>query len=207
MASPLRPNTTLRIIGLTGGIACGKSTVSQYLHQHYFLPIFDADLMAREAVLPNTPILQALVNRYGGQLLKQDGQLNRPQLGKIIFSDANERRWVESQIHPFVRDRLQQVREYYRQRQPENINTIVMVIPLLFEARMEDLVTEIWVVTCGEHQQIERLIHRNQLSPAEAKKRIDSQMSLRFKEQNADVVLDNQTSQAFLYQQVDQALA
>jgi dephospho-CoA kinase len=95
-----------RIIGLTGGIATGKSTVSDYLAQHHGLPVLDADLYAREAVAPGQAILKAIAQRHGPTLLHGDGTLNRPALGKIIFTDPAEKHWLEQQIHPFVRRRF-----------------------------------------------------------------------------------------------------
>ncbi len=210
-----------RTIGLTGGIACGKSTVSEYLSHHYALPILDADHIARDAVRPNSPILNALVRRYGADIIVQkdivqtEGQLDRRKLADIIFQDPDQRRWVESLIHPFVRDRLQTGRTQVIQAYEESRGklgaptlpppTIVMVIPLLFEANMEDLVTEIWVVQCSEDQQIERLMRRNGLSRPQVQQRLNSQMSLGLKAQKADVVLDNQGGRSQLYDQIERA--
>jgi dephospho-CoA kinase len=188
----------LRTIGLTGGIATGKTTVSDYLSHR--VPILDADVLAREAVFPGSKGLQALVKRYGPELLHSNGTLNRQKLAQIIFQDINEKRWVESIIHPYVRQHLE------LRRSQETASTLVMVIPLLFEAQMTDLVSEIWVVSCTPGQQLARLIHRNGLSPIEAQVRIDSQMPLDQKCAQADVVLENQGSLEDLYCQVDQAL-
>ncbi|NEP52321.1 MAG: dephospho-CoA kinase, partial [Moorea sp. SIO3C2] len=95
-----------RIIGLTGGIATGKTTVSNYLADTYRLPILDADIYAREAVQPDSPILKQIYQRYGLQVQHSDGTLNRKRLGEIIFSNPAERQWLEEQIHPYVRDRF-----------------------------------------------------------------------------------------------------
>ena len=91
-----------RRIGLTGGIASGKSTVSRYLEERYGLPVLDADIYARQAVVVGSPILWALRDRYGAAVLQADGSLDRRQLGQIVFNDLEERRWLERQIHPFV---------------------------------------------------------------------------------------------------------
>jgi dephospho-CoA kinase len=188
----------LRTIGLTGGIATGKTTVSDYLSRR--VQVVDADVLAREAVLPGSEGLQALVRRYGPELLCSNSTLNREKLAQIIFQDANEKRWVESRIHPYVRQHLE-----LRQSQ-ETTSTLVMVIPLLFEAEMTDLISEIWVVSCTPEQQLARLIRRNGLTQKEAQARIDSQMPLVQKCAQADVVLKNQGSLQDLYCQVDQAL-
>ena len=189
---------TLRTIGLTGGIATGKTVVSDYLSHR--VPILDADVLAREAVLPGSEGLKALVRRYGPELLSSDGMLNRQKLAQVIFQDMNEKRWVESIIHPYVRKHLE-----LRQSQ-ETASTLVLVVPLLFEARMTDLVSEIWVVSCTLEQQLARLMRRNGLTHKEAQARIDSQMPLDQKCAQADVILENRGSLEDLYYQVDQAL-
>ncbi|NES94768.1 MAG: dephospho-CoA kinase, partial [Desertifilum sp. SIO1I2] len=155
----------------------------------------------REAVRPNSPVLERLVKRYGQDILETEGSLNRAKLANIIFHDYNERQWVEQQIHPEVRSRFIQNIE----NSPETA-TLVLVIPLLFEAQMTDLVTEIWVVYCNFQQQLQRLIQRNTLSLTEAKARIDAQMSIEQKCQQAQVILDNSTTTEALFQQIDSAL-
>jgi dephospho-CoA kinase len=188
----------VRIIGLTGGIATGKTTVSNYLAQR--VQVMDADVLAREAVGSDSKILLALVKRYGSQLLDSSGTLNRAKLAEIIFQDGSEKRWVESMIHPYVRQRLSSSKAH------ATASTLVMVIPLLFEADMTDLVSEIWVVACPPDLQLTRLIRRNSLTATEAQARIDSQMPLEQKCAQADVVLNNQGDLEALYLQVDQAL-
>lgn len=95
-----------RIIGLTGGIATGKSTVSSYLAYRYRLPVLDADVFSREAVAEGSEILGLVRDRYGPSVLLPDGTLNRSQLGQIIFSNAAEKHWIEQHIHPYVRARF-----------------------------------------------------------------------------------------------------
>jgi dephospho-CoA kinase len=160
---------TKRIIGLTGGIATGKTTVANYLAIAYNLPILDADIYARDAVSIGSPILNAIHLRYLEQILLPDGSLNRSKLAEIIFNSEEERRWLESLIHPYVRQRF--LEEIAVSPQP-----MVLAIPLLFEAKMTDLVTEIWVVSCSKEQQIQRLIERDRLTYEQALSRINSQM-------------------------------
>jgi len=188
-----------RIIGLTGGIATGKSTVANYLATAYNLPIFDADIYARDAVSINSPILQAIAQRYGEQILLADKSLNRIKLGEIIFNNQAERSWVENLIHPYVRDRLLSAIT-------QDSKILVFVVPLLFEAQMTDLVTEIWVVSCSEQQQLARLMQRNNLTLEQAQARIHSQMPITEKATRADIVLDNNSSKDALLKQVDLAL-
>jgi dephospho-CoA kinase len=188
-----------RIIGLTGGIATGKTTVANYLATAYSLPIFDADIYARDAVSVKSPILQAIAQRYGEQILLSDNSLNRVKLGEIIFNNQAERSWVEDLIHPYVRDRL-----IVETRLIASL--LVLVIPLLFEAKMTDLVTEIWVVSCLEQQQLARLMQRNNLTLEEAQARIKSQMPIAEKAARADIILDNNSTKDALLKQADLAL-
>ncbi|MGA9378029.1 MAG: dephospho-CoA kinase [Phormidium sp.] len=191
-----------RKIGLTGGISTGKTTVSNYLANTYHLPILDADIYAREAVQIDSPILHKIAQRYGKKILLPDGTLNRQKLGEIVFPHNEERFWLEQQIHPYVRQHFAEAMNQL----PSN-STVVLVIPLLFEAKLTNLVTEIWVVFVDEQQQLERLMQRNNLTLEQAKARINSQMSLAEKCQKADVILDNSGSLEYLYQQIDTALA
>lgn len=190
-----------RIIGLTGGIATGKSTVAHYLATTYGVPVLDADVYAREAVAPGSPILAAIAQRYGQEILKPDATLDRQKLASIIFNDPAEREWLESRIHPYVRDRLQKACQALSQ-QP----IIVMVIPLLFEAQMTDLVTETWVVFCSLEQQLQQLMGRDRLTLEQAHARIVSQMPLAEKVAQATIVLNNSSTLEALQEQVDAAL-
>ncbi len=189
-----------RIIGLTGGIGTGKTTVSNYLRQRYQLPVLDADIYARDAVQLGSAILSKIFERYGVSVQLPDGTLNRKGLGEIIFNNPDERKWVEQQIHPYVRDRFQ-----------SELDTlvapiIVLVVPLLFEAGMTDLVTEIWVVSCSPQQQLKRLMERDCLSLEQAQARLNNQLPLHEKVARANVVLDNSSTLEVLLKQVDLAL-
>ncbi|WP_446373477.1 dephospho-CoA kinase [Coleofasciculus sp. D1-CHI-01] len=189
-----------RIIGLTGGIGTGKTTVSNYLADTYQLPILDADSYARDAVQPGSPVLNRIITRYGSDVKLADRTLNRKRLGEIVFPNPKERQWLEQQIHPYVRDRIES------QLNILESPTVVLVIPLLFEANMTDLVTEIWVVSCPQEQQIQRIQERDRLSLEQAQSRLNSQLPLAEKVARADVVLDNSSTRDSLLQQVDRAL-
>jgi dephospho-CoA kinase len=192
-----------RIIGLTGGIGMGKTTISNYLEKTYHLPVLDADVYAREAVGQDSPILHAIAARYGTGVLLPDGTLNRHRLGDIIFASPPERLWVEQQIHPYVRDRMVQALTTPPLNDVQKNPTVVLVVPLLFEARMTDLVTEIWVVQTTSEHQLERLIKRDRLTLAQAQTRINSQLPTQRKAAQADVVLDNSSTLEDLLRQVD----
>ncbi|MBK1986379.1 dephospho-CoA kinase [Sphaerospermopsis aphanizomenoides BCCUSP55] len=191
---------TKRLIGLTGGIATGKSTVADYLATAYNLPILDADIYARDAVSVGSSILAQIAQRYGQEILLADANLNRAKLGEIIFNQPEERHWIENVIHPYVRNCFSQAIN------TSSANTLVLVIPLLFEVGLENLVSEIWVVSCAAEQQQQRLIQRNNLTHEQAAARIKSQLPISEKIARADVVLDNSSSLESLLQQVDMAM-
>ncbi len=187
-----------RLIGLTGGIATGKTTVSNYLRDRYGFPILDADIYAKEAVEIDSPIFQEIVKRYGSEIQLENQALNRTRLGDIIFNDTDEKAWLEAQIHPYVRKRFQEMIDSLDNQ------IIVLSIPLLIEANLTHLVSEIWVVFCHYDQQIQRLQRRNHLTEEQAIARINNQLPLSEKITKADVVLDNSVSLEYLYQQIDQ---
>ena len=189
-----------RIIGLTGGIATGKSTVAQWLVDAGTATI-DADVLAREAVQPQSDIWARIRDRYGAEILSPTGQLDRQRLGEIVFSQAAERHWLEAQIHPYVRDRLEQ----FIAAQPDG-STAAIVVPLLFEANLTDLATEIWTVFCSPTQQLDRLQARDGLALEAARARIDSQWPLPEKVIRSQVAIDNSGSLSDTYSQVMAAL-
>ena len=199
MTSPLsatpRWQGAQRRIGLTGGIASGKSSVGRHLAE-LGLPVLDADIYAHEALAPGSPGSEVVLQRYGPPIAEpiQNNQsatelarsINRRALGQIVFNDPEERQWLEQLIHPLVRARFEA--ELTRLHQEP---TVVLMIPLLFEARLEELCSEIWVVNCEEKQQMERLMARDGLSTQDAAQRIQAQWPLRQKCQQADQVIEN----------------
>jgi dephospho-CoA kinase len=189
-----------RSIGLTGGISTGKTTVSDYLASRYKLDILDADIYAKEAVEVGSPILEEIVKRYGEKILLNDLSLDRQRLGNIIFQNPEEKTWLEKKIHPFVRDRFD------RDIKKLDAKIIVLAIPLLFEAKMTDLVNEIWVIYCNEDIQLKRLQKRDRLTKQQAEMRIASQLPLEQKIAAADVILDNSSTLEVLYEQIDKAM-
>ncbi|MBF2088760.1 MAG: dephospho-CoA kinase [Synechococcales cyanobacterium K44_A2020_017] len=208
---PRKSSGHQRIIGLTGGIGMGKTTVSDYLRDRHHLPILDADIYAREAVDVGSPLLADIADRYGTCVLFPSGHLDRRRLGDIVFGSVAERTWIERQIHPFVRQRIQQD---LRDLPPDRYPVVVVVVPLLFEARMTDLVNEIWVVRCPPQQQMDRLIQRELSRVSEGDRvdleqiqaRISSQLAVERKVDQAHVVLENASSLEDLQAQVDRAL-
>ena len=175
-----------RRIGLTGGIASGKSSVAALLKKRG-CPVLDADLYAREALAPGTSASKAVVARYG-ERVQNDGTsgVDRAGLASIVFNDPNERSWLELLVHPIVQQRFDEA----LQSLPE-APIVILMIPLLFEAGLEGWCSEIWVVHCTALQQKERLMARNNCTEAEAMQRIEAQWPIDNKVNRADHVINN----------------
>jgi len=142
------PASPQRRIGLTGGIATGKSRVGRLLVEHFHLPVLDADRYAREALAPGTAATRAVLNRWGGAVATPVGTveaIDRAALGRIVFAEPEERRWLERLLHPLVRQRFALELEQLA-AEP----AVVLMIPLLFEAGLESLCTEVWLVDCSD---------------------------------------------------------
>ncbi|MGG0663785.1 dephospho-CoA kinase [Viridibacillus arvi] len=178
------------IIGLTGSIASGKSTVAEMLKE-LKLPIIDADLVARVVVEPGTETLKQIVEAFGEEVLLDDGTLNRPKLGDIIFHEPAARKTLNDIIHPAIRQEMLRQRDELLEN---GVKDIVMDIPLLFESRLQHFVEKILVVSVTEETQLKRLMERNNLSEKDAKARISSQLPLSEKEKGADAVIYNNKS-------------
>ena len=182
-----------RRIGLTGGIATGKSTVARLLEAEG-LPVLDADHYAREVLAPGSPGAAAVLQRYG-DTVRADGTgpewptIDRGALGSIVFADPSEKRWLEELVHPLVHQRFDQALSELV-AEP----TVVLMIPLLFEAGLDGLCSEIWLVDCDEAQQLARLMQRDGLSAVEAEARMNAQWPLAKKRSLSDVLIDNRVS-------------
>ncbi len=199
-----RWNGSQRRIGITGGIASGKSSIARYLERSKNIPILDADVFAREALTQNSQISLEVIERYGEQITKQkecQEGISRLALGEIIFSDKKEKLWLESLIHPFVRKRLNE-----ELTKLKNSPKLALVIPLLFEANLHDICSEIWLVSCRIEQQYERLKLRNGFNYKESKLRIESQLSIDHKRKLSDRIIDNSGTIQCSYNQIDKLL-
>jgi dephospho-CoA kinase len=175
------------IIGLTGSIASGKSTISAMLKEKGY-PIIDADLVARLVVEPGTSNLREIEHTFGHAVMHEDGTLNRDALGKLIFDDPAKRKQLNDLMHPAIRsEMLRQRDELFESGQ----KTLIMDIPLLFESRLQHFVDKILVVSVTEEMQLQRLMSRNSLSKEEASARIQSQLPISEKEKGADAVIYN----------------
>ena len=194
-----------RRIGLTGGIATGKSTVGRVLAERHGIPVVDADQLARLALAPGTAATQAVLQRYGRtvQARERPPSVDRPALARLVFADPAERRWLEQLVHPLVRAGFQAELERLT-AEP----VVVLMIPLLFEAGLESLCTEIWVVECGgEEEQLRRLQARDGLSRAAALARLRAQWPMAEKLARADRVVSTAGAPSELAARVDAALA
>ncbi len=176
------------IIGLTGNIATGKSTISKEIQNNFHIPVIDADKVAREVVEPGEKALEAIMETFGNQILLADGTLDRKRLGAIIFQDKSQREKLNSIVHPSVRERMEKKKNSLLQ---QGHQSIVFDIPLLFENDLTHLVDKTLLVYTSENIQLKRLMERNQLTETEAKNRMHSQMNIEQKKELADDIIDN----------------
>jgi len=192
-----------RRIGLTGGIATGKSSAGRLLAREHQLPVLDADSYARTALARGSTASRAVLARYGAavQTPTDAQELDRKALGAIVFNDPAERRWLEALVHPLVRQRLDQ-----ELKQLKDVSSVVLMVPLLFEGGLEALCSETWLVDCDEQQQLQRLIARDQCTPAQAQARIQAQWPLARKRTLADRLINNRGGPEQLAAQVAAAL-
>ncbi|WP_145409453.1 dephospho-CoA kinase [Paenibacillus xylanexedens] len=186
-------------IGLTGGIATGKSSVSALLASKGAL-LIDADVIAREVMMPGHPVLAAAVQRFGQAILHEDGTLDRKKLGSIVFQHPEERKALEAITHPAIRREMRERAAAYEQAHPDKL--VVSDIPLLYESGLEKGFDEVVVVYVPRELQRERLMSRDGLTGEQADARIAAQMDIEKKKQLADIVIDNSGSWADTEQQV-----
>ena len=178
----------MKIIGLTGGIACGKSTVSTELRAHG-AAIIDADALARELSQPHQPLFNAYVQRFGREIVTENGTLDRAAIARRVFADPAVRAEVDAIAHPLIRMAAE---ERLRAARDENKRAAVLDVPLLFEAGWDALADETWVVALPREEQLARLLARDtSMDEGEARARIAAQMPLAEKCARADVIIDN----------------
>lgn len=177
----------IRIIGLTGGIATGKSSVAVFFSKKG-IPVIDADQLARDAVLPGSPALEKIIVLFGHNVLTHDGLLDRKRLGTIIFSNPEKRRQLEGILHPEIRRLAEQ---QISQAAALGHKRLIYMAPLLIEADATDRVDDIWVVTVRPEVQLERLMRRDGICREQAELVVNSQMPLSEKERFGSVVIDN----------------
>ena len=186
-------------IGLTGGIASGKSTVLTYFKDKG-IPYIDADIVAREVVELGTEGLKAIVDTFGSNVLHDAGTLNREALGAIVFHNEEKRQLLNSCLKTHIRNRIMELTAQYEQG---NTPILIYDIPLLIEGEWYTMMDEVWLVYVNETTQIERLMSRNGFSKEDALARIKSQMRLDDKRSFADVIINNSGTPQALTAQLD----
>jgi dephospho-CoA kinase len=180
----------VKVIGLTGGIASGKSTAARLLEE-FGATVVDADHLSREVVEPGTPALAAIIRTFGAEVVSADGTLNREALGLKVFGDPEARRILERIVHPAIRDLARRRLDDLR---AAGTAVVFYMAPLLMEAGADSLCDEIWVVDLDETTQEQRLTCRDGMTREDARRRMASQMPLAEKAARGDVVIDNRGS-------------
>ena len=186
-----------KIIGITGGIASGKSTVTNFLRQKGF-EVIDADAVVHQLQNPGGRLYQMLVAHFGAKILLENGELNRPLLASFIFSNSEEREWSKETQGKIIREELGSLRDKFAQTE----DIFFMDIPLLFEQDYASWFDETWLVYVSRDTQLDRLMNRDQLSKESAETRLASQWPLEEKKKFATYILDNNGSREQLLSQV-----
>ncbi len=182
-----------RRIGLTGGIASGKSTIANYIKKNTDIPILDADQYSKELIKPRSKCYRQILAYFGPQIVdnySSENEINMELLKKIIFDNSIHRSWIENLLHPLIKEKMIKKCNKF-----EKNKILLLVIPLLFEAKFTDLCTEIWLVKCPRAIQKKRLMKRNIISDEEAEKIINLQLNFEDKSKFSDVILDNSEDQ------------
>ncbi|GAB3065095.1 dephospho-CoA kinase [Virgibacillus ainsalahensis] len=190
------------IIGLTGSIASGKSTVS-LMFDDFNIPVVDADKISREVVNPGEKAYTNIIKTFGQEILREDKTLDREKLGSIIFADDEKRKQLNSIVHPAVREKMLQKKEAFVQA---GASSVVLDIPLLFESKLTHFADKTLVVYVDEEVQLERLMKRNGYAEEEAKQRISSQISVSDKAEMADATIDNNGTKYESFEQLEKLL-
>ncbi|WP_436854086.1 dephospho-CoA kinase [Staphylococcus caeli] len=190
-----------KVIGLTGGIASGKSTVSELLTAHGF-KVVDADVASRKAVAKGTEGLARVKAAFGEEAIDENGEMNRAYVGEVVFNHPEKRLELNEIVHPIVHDIMEAEKDEYLKAG----YNVIMDIPLLFENELQDTVDEVWLVYTSESIQIDRLMERNNLSVEDAKARVYSQISIDKKRRMADHEIDNRDTKLELKQNLENLL-
>ncbi|MTI79629.1 MAG: dephospho-CoA kinase [Firmicutes bacterium] len=182
----------MTIVGLTGGIASGKSTVADYL-AHLGAEIIDADAIARDIVKPGSPALKEILHFFGPGVLHDDGTLNRKNLGSIVFNAPSALQSLNDITHPKITDVvLSKIREFKENNSEKKM--LILMAPLLIEVGLDKLVDKVWVVHVNTETQLQRVIKRDKLTKETAQKRIKSQLPEEKRLKHADEIIDNNGS-------------
>ncbi|EGA72020.1 dephospho-CoA kinase [Vibrio sinaloensis DSM 21326] len=184
------------VIGLTGGIASGKTTVANLFHQQFAIDIVDADIVAREVVAPGSEGLKAIIEKFGADILLDDGQLNRAKLRNVIFSDPSAKQWLNQLLHPMIRQKM------LSDLEKTTSAYALLVIPLMVENDLHHLADQVLVVDVSENTQIERTMVRDKVAPEQARSILASQATREQRLAIADYVIKNDTENQKLLPQI-----
>ena len=191
----------IKRIGLTGGIASGKSTVSNMLAQMGAV-VVDTDKIAREVVMPGSEAMAAICRKFGSAVASPDGSLRRDALAKIVFADSQAREWLQALLHPIIRKRAE---ELAQQAEQDGHKVVVFDVPLLFESGWDKFVDKIWTVYVPPALQRKRLALRDGLTEQEVATRMEAQWPIGEKVKRSDVVINNESDLAETLRQVEAA--
>ncbi|HAC33395.1 MAG TPA: dephospho-CoA kinase [Gammaproteobacteria bacterium] len=175
------------VIGLTGGIACGKTTASNFFAEQG-IEIIDADIAAREVVAPGEPALTEIATRFGDEVLQPDGSLDRKKMRELVFADADKRKQLEAILHPRIRQRLR------KQLQQAKGPYVIFSVPLMFESGLDQLTDRVLVIDVSPEVQRQRLIERDGSSVEQANAIVSAQMPREERNSRADDIVDNSTN-------------
>ncbi|MBN3522875.1 dephospho-CoA kinase [Paenibacillus apiarius] len=187
-------------IGLTGGIASGKSTVSSLLVERGAL-LVDADRIAREVVLPGSPVLDKIAELFGADMLLEDGSLDRKRLGEAVFANAEQRKALEGITHPAIRHEMKAQMNRLESERPDKL--VVVDVPLLYESGLTAMFESVVVVYVPREIQLQRLMKRDGLDAVQAERRLQSQWDIEKKRALANTVIDNSQGLECTEQQVE----
>ena len=193
----------MKIIGLTGGIASGKSTVATELRKQN-VPVFDADEVSRNAVAKGSKGLALVAEAFGAEYLTSDGEMDRTKISQLVFSDKEALKTLEGILHKIVWDEAE---AFLAEAREQKAKLAVLDVPLLIETKWHERVDLVWLVAVSKEQQIKRAMIRSGMTEEEVKARIAAQMSLEDKKKFADVVLDNSGALEETLEQVHKELA
>lgn len=193
----------MKIIGLTGGIASGKSTVATELRKQN-VPVFDADEVSRNAVAKGSKGLALVAEAFGAEYLTADGEMDRAKISQLVFSDKEALKTLEGILHKIVWDEAE---AFLAEAREQKAKLAVLDVPLLIETKWHERVDLVWLVAVSKEQQIKRAVIRSGMTEEEVKARIAAQMSLEDKKKFADVVLDNNGALEETLEQVHKELA
>ena len=190
------------VLGITGGIATGKSSVVQHFIDLGF-PVVDADIIARHLLDQNEQAYNEVVKIFGSEILQENGEINRQALGALVFNHPDKLKQLDELMAPFLQESILAAIKQASQNQ----KLVIVDVPLMYEKGYDEWMDQVAVVYCTPNQQLKRLMQRNQLTEKEAKQRIDSQLPIEMKKLLAEVVFDNSNDLTQTIQQVDTGLS